>query len=82
MGGALGLRVTTLKKIASDHKKADDALNEVIMEWLSQANIVKHKSSEKPTWRALAKAVADSGGGANRSLAEKIAVAHPGMHLK
>ena len=78
LGGALGLKVTALDEIQFDSNKAFDALSTVIRQWISQANIVKDKVSDEPTWRALVKAVASPAGGGDPGLAKKIAAAHPG----
>ena len=82
LGMALGLKVSALDKIKSENpKNCDEALRAVIKKWLSRADIVRDKQSVIPSWKSLVIAVADSTGGANPALANRIAANHPGTSL-
>ena len=79
LGLALGLQPSALDKINSGN--FDDALRNVIKEWLTRANLIPSVQSVKPSWRVLVRAVDDRGGGGNPALAETIAAAHPGRQI-
>ena len=79
LGMALGLKSSALEKIKSENpKNTDEALMEVIKMWLSRADLVRDKESVVSSWKTLAIAVADSAGGGNPALANRIATNHPG----
>ena len=63
LGGALGLRYTTLDKMTSDA-----LCNELVLAWLNQQDNVMKKSG-KPTWESLMKALRTIG---HEGLAQKI----------
>ena len=74
-----GLRLPPSQRstIKTEHSTdARSCLETVLVAWLSKIyNVEKHGP---PSWRTLVKAVADPIGGANVSLALKIAEKHPG----
>lgn len=73
LGLALGLSPATLEQIG--HGPAEEALSTMVCKWMAMNyNIEKFP---KPSWDALAKAVADPAGAANRKVAEEIAKSHP-----
>ena len=82
LGMALGLKLSALDKIKSENpQNCDEALRAVIKTWLSRADIVRDKQSVIPSWKSLVIAVADSAGGGNPALANRIATNHPGTRL-
>ena len=74
-----GLRLPPSQRSSIKTEHSTDArscLEAVLVAWLSKTyNVEKHGP---PSWRTLVKAVADPIGGANVSLALKIAEKHPG----
>lgn len=66
----LGIKQGVIDHIKSEGLNNDDALEEVVREWLKKNYNIKRFGP--PSWKILAKAVARPSGGNNKALAEKI----------
>ena len=75
LGLSLGLNSSILDTIeAGKSSNPTSCLYEVLNQWLKKNHDVKKYG--EPTWKSLVKAVRDPAGGADNSLAEKIAKKH------
>ena len=69
IGLALRLDISQLNEIESDNKKSSDCLTRVLTLWLNKAYNTERFG--EPSWKLLARAVADPVGGNNPALAEE-----------
>ena len=58
LGLKLGVRMSALESIKIDYQPLKKQKTQVIYHWLKRKDIVRQKQNERPTWGALADAIA------------------------